>query len=354
MDSIKLIEALTNANGISGFEKEVIQVAKSFIDLEKLTFEKGGLGNAYIRQRVNVGKPLLLLDGHTDELGFMVQSITLKGLMKIVPIGSWDSRNIPTQKVRVFTEKKGWVTGIFASKPPHFMTEEEKNQKVSMEKLLIDIGAVSREEVVEVFGLEVGAPVVPDVAFERLTPDKLMAKAFDNRIGCALVMDLMNYFKDTELEVELAGSLTSQEEVGTRGARVAASELKPTIAIVFEGTPADDNFTDPAEVQGGIGLGAQIRHRDNSMITNPEMVRFARRIAKENGIPFQDAVRTGGGTNGGVYHMSEQGIPSIVIGVPVRYAHTHYGIISYKDYVSAFDWAVAIIQALNDEVLADF
>lgn len=354
MNSIKLVEALTNANGISGFEKEVIQAAKPFIDLEQLTLERGGLGNAYIRQQMNSGKLLLLLDAHTDELGFMVQSITSKGLMKVVPIGSWDPRNIPTQKVRVLTEKKGWVTGVFASKPPHFMTEEEKRQNVTMDQLRIDIGAVSREEVTEVFGVSVGAPVVPDVAFEALTEDKWMGKAFDNRIGCALVIELMNYFKGRELEVELAGSLTSQEEVGTRGAAVAAAELKPKLAIVFEGTPADDNFTDSAEVQGGIGLGAQIRHRDSSMITNPDMVRFARNIAKENGIPFQDAVRTGGGTNGGVYHMAEQGIPCIVIGVPVRYAHTHYGIISVKDYHAAFDWAVAIIEALNEEIILEF
>lgn len=355
MRSYALIAALSNARGISGFEKDVLREAIKWID-SGLNTRLAGLNNLYI-ERVGINEanelPTLLLDAHTDELGFMVQAITSKGLLKVVPIGSWDPRNIPAHSVLVKSQS-GWIKGVFASKPPHFMTEEEKKQGVSIEKLTIDLGAVSREEVLEDFGVSVGAPVVPDVETSILRGTRLMGKAFDNRMGCALVIDLMNHFKDKPLAVKLVASLSAQEEVGTRGAKVASFDLSPDVAIVFEGTPADDGFTENCEVQGGIGKGCQIRHRDASMISHPEMTAFAINLAKEKNISIQEAVRTGGGTDGGVYHMANQGIPSIVLGVPVRYAHTHFGISDYNDYEAAFNWGVALIEAINQELLNRF
>lgn len=353
MKSYPLIEALTNVAGLSGFERAVVETALPFIE-EGLVIERGGLNNLYIKQTVNEGKPLIVLDGHSDELGFMVQSITPKGLLRIVPMGSWDPRNIPAHSVKVYSESLGWITGVFSSKPPHFMTEEEKRQNVSFEKLLIDVGASSREELKAVYNIRVGAPVVPNVQTEILPGGKLMGKAFDNRLGCALVIDLMNHFKHKALKVQLVGSLSSQEEVGTRGAKVASFELKPRAAIVFEGTPADDTFTETGEIQGGLGRGSQLRYRDASMISSPTFCRFATDLADVQDIAYQEAVRSGGGTDGGVYHIANAGIPSIVLGVPVRYAHTHFGISSYSDYQATFDWAVAIIEALSEEALATF
>lgn len=355
MRSYELIAALTNAKGISGFEKDVLREAKKWIAPE-LSVRVAGLSNMYIERDHSSDSdklPTLLLDAHTDELGFMVQAITSKGLLKVVPIGSWDPRNIPAHSVLVKAEK-GWIKGVFASKPPHFMTEEEKKQGISIDKLLIDVGAVNREEAVAIFGVSVGAPVVPDVETCVLAKTRLMGKAFDNRMGCALVIDLMNHFKDKPLGVRLVGSLSAQEEVGTRGAKVASYDLRPDMAIVFEGTPADDGFTDSCEIQGGIGLGCQIRHRDASMISHPEMTALAIDLAKSQKINYQEAVRTGGGTDGGVYHMANQGIPCVVLGVPVRYAHTHFGISDYLDYESAFNWGVALIEALNQEHLKQF
>lgn len=355
MRSYALIEALSDAKGISGFEKDVLREAKHWID-PSLTLTVAGLNNLYIsrpQDETSENLPTLLLDAHTDELGFMVQAITSRGLLKVVAIGSWDPRNIPAHSVLVKTNS-GWAKGVFASKPPHFMTEEEKKQGISIEKLTIDLGATSREEAIEVFGAYVGAPVVPDVKTSILSGTRLMGKAFDNRMGCALVIDLMNHFKDKPLAVRLVGSLSAQEEVGTRGAKVASYDIKPDLALVFEGTPADDGFTDACEIQGGIGRGCQIRHRDGSMISHPEFTAFAIEQAKLGKINYQEAVRTGGGTDGGVYHMANQGIPSVVLGVPVRYAHTHFGISDYADYEAAFNWGKAIIEAVSEEVIEGF
>jgi putative aminopeptidase FrvX len=355
MTSQELMKQLTEANGLSGFEKEVIQRAEDYLADTVLLTTKGGLNNLYISRPtdLNKSKPVVLLDAHSDELGFMVQAITAKGLIKVVPIGSWDPRNVSAQKVRILTDQ-GWKKGVFASKPPHFMTEEEKKQSLSFDKLMVDVGASSYDEAITVFGIRLGAPLVPDVDFEYLSEDVVMAKALDNRLGCCLVLELMKHFQDEELPITLVGALSSQEEVGARGAKITANDIKPSVGIIFEGTPADDSFVDALEVQGGMGKGPQIRHRDAQMISNPEFTRFAIDLAKENQIPHQEAVRQSGSTNAAIYHTTNVGTPSIVIGVPVRYAHTHYGLSSLKDYHHALEWGKTVIKALNPETIQSF
>lgn len=355
MSTQKLLEDLTNVNGISGFEKEVVALSASYLKSDALTLVKGGLNNLYIKRRCDEGvdKPTLLLDAHTDELGFMVQSITAKGLIRVVPIGGWDPRNISAHKVRIQTEN-GWIKGVFASKPPHFMTEQEKKLPLSMDQLLIDVGASSYNEAKEQYGVTLGAPIVPDVISEWLSPEVLLAKALDNRLGCALVLQMMEHFAEADLPFKLVGALSSQEEVGARGARITAHDIQPDLGIIFEGTPADDSFTDALEIQGGLGLGPQIRHRDNQMISSPTFTALAIKVAKDKGIPHQEAVRQGGSTNAAVYHAANQGAPCIVIGVPVRYAHTHYGLSSLKDYSHAFDWGKSVVEALSLEAIQSF
>ncbi len=253
MKAYPMIKAMADAKGISGFEKEVIKTALTFIH-PKLETQVGGLYNLYIRRKQDseaVDKPILLLDGHSDELGFMVQSITAKGLLKIVPIGSWDVKNVPAHTVWVGAKDGNWIKGVFASKPPHFMSEQEKNQGAVMENMLIDVGTTSFEETVETLKIKIGAPVVPDVQTEVLHGTRLMGKAFDNRMGCALVIDLMNHFKDKFLAVRLVGALSAQEEIGSRGAQITSHDIRPDAVIVFEGTPADDTFMSEMEIQGG-------------------------------------------------------------------------------------------------------
>lgn len=356
MRAFPMIKALTDAKGISGFEKEVVKTALTFID-SSLETEVAGLNNLYIKRQIDeydIDKPILLLDGHSDELGFMVQSITAKGLLKIVPMGSWDVKNIPAHSVWVENSLGEWLKGVFVSKPPHFMSAEEKNRGALMEDMLIDVGSTSREETIKQLNVRIGAPVVPDVQTEIMHGTRLMGKAFDNRMGCALVIDLMNHFKHQPLAVRLVGALSSQEEIGSRGAQVTSYDIKPSAVIVFEGTPADDTFTPEDEIQGGIGRGCQIRHRDSSMVADPAFNRFAITLATQEAVHFQEAVRAGGGTDGGVYHMENHGAPSIVLGVPVRYAHTHYGISDYKDYEAAFSWAVALIESMSRDVIEGF
>lgn len=353
--NIELIRELSNANGISGFEDEVIEVIRKHAQLYT-NIQEDSLRNLYLHRKNNdTTKPIVMIDGHSDEVGFMVQSIKANGTIKFIASGGWIAQNIPAQRVRVKNSEGKYIIGVVATKPPHFMSESERNKSLDISDLVIDIGATSRDEVLERFKIEIGAPVTPDVEFKyNDINETILGKAFDNRLGCALVLQILKELQNDELDVNVVGAISSQEEVGTRGAVVTANTVKPDVAIIFEGTPADDTFRDQFESQAALNKGPQIRHRDTSMISNPRFTRFAREVAKELNIDFQDAVRIGGGTNGGRIHISNSGVPTIVIGVPVRYIHTHQGFSAIKDFDDSVKWVVEIIKRLNKQVIENF
>ncbi|SHJ61353.1 M42 family metallopeptidase [Paramaledivibacter caminithermalis] len=353
--NLELIKELSNANGISGFEDEVVDVIRKYTE-NYLDIKEDSLRNLYLYRKKNDGnKPIVMIDGHSDEVGFMVQSIKANGTIKFIASGGWVSQNIPAHRVRIKNSEGKYIIGVVATKPPHFMTESEKNKTLDILDMVIDIGATSRKEVLEDFKIEIGAPIIPDVEFRHNDiNDTIIGKAFDNRLGCGLVIEVLKELQNEELDVNVVGTISTQEEVGMRGAVITANTVKPDVAIVFEGTPADDTFRDEFEAQSVLKKGPQIRHRDRLMISNPRFTKFAREIAKNLNIDFQDAVRLGGATNGSKIHLSNAGVPTIVIGVPVRYIHTHEGISAIKDYDDAIRWVIEIIKALNKEIIYKF
>ena len=349
-----LIASLSNANGVSGFEDEVLRV------LEK---ESEGLGkrhrdsllNYYIEDERDSSLPLVQLDCHSDEVGFMVRAIRPDGMLEFMAIGGWVVTNIPAHMVRVQTASGKYIPGVVASKPPHYMSDAEKKTPLDISQLVIDIGATSAEEVRDVYRVRIAAPVVPDVtAFWDEEHDRIFGKAFDNRMGCAEVISVLSELKGEKLNVRLTGAFASQEEVGVRGATVTAQTVRPDVAIVFEGCPAADTVGPGTQVQTAVGKGPMLRHIDARMITNPRFQRFALDVAEEEGIPVQEAVRTGGSTNGSVINLTGRGVPAIVIGIPVRYAHTHYGISSVSDFVNGLKLAIAVIRRLSRETIESF
>lgn len=349
---IEFIEELSNVNGISGYEDEVIEVVKKYSG--NLEVESDKMFNTYLyngkeRKPNNL---TIMLDGHLDEVGFMVQFIDEKGLIKFVPIGGWVVENIPAQLVVIKNRDGEYIKGVVSSKPPHFMTEEERNKKITISDLSIDIGASSREEVLEEYKIDIGNPITPFVKFEYNEKNGIMlGKAFDNRLGTACVVDAMKELSKEELNVNIIGALATQEEVGLRGARVTAQRVKPDLAIILEGSPGDDNFSQENFIQCGLNRGPQLRYRDNSYINNYKFVNFAREIAEKNNIPYQAAVRTSGGTNAGSIHLVEQGIPCLVIGIPVRYVHTHHCYASIQDYNNALKLVCEVVRNISVETV---
>ena len=236
-----------------------------------------------------------------------------------------------------------------------FLSAAQKNACPTIADMVIDIGSTSKEETEKVYNIHIGAPVVPDVTFEYdESNDVMLGKAFDNRLGCAAVLDTMKDLKNEDLGVDVVGVLSSQEEIGERGAFVTRDVVKPDIAICFEGCPADDTFNPDYFIQTAMKKGPMLRHFDKSMVTNPRFQRFALELGRELGIPVQESVRSGGGTNGGPIHLSNGGVPVIIIGVPVRYIHSHHGFACMADYNNSVKLAVEIIKRLNDETIKSF
>ncbi len=174
-------------------------------------------------------------------------------------------------------------------------------------------------------------------------------KAFDNRLGCACVIQTMRELKDAdqELAVDVAGAFAAQEEVGMRGAGVTAARIQPDLAIVFEGSPADDFYYGREKAQGVMRAGVQIRCMDKSYITNPAFLRYAHELGGEKGIPFQDTVRRGGSTNAGKISLAGRAVPTLVLGIPSRYVHSHYNFCAEEDIGAAVRMAVEVIRNLD-------
>ncbi len=353
--TIERIKLLSNANGISGFEDDVLKIIrKETEDLGKS--HEDSLRNLYIYRNGNKDSlPTVQLDAHSDELGFMVKAIRPDGMLEFITIGGWVASNIPAHLVRVKNRDGIYIPGVISSKPPHFMNENEKKSMPEITSMTIDVGATSAEEIENDYKIDIAAPVVPEVTcIYDEKHDILMGKAFDNRLGCASIIEVMEELKNENLKVNIVGAFAAQEEVGTRGAVVTANRIKPDLAIVFEGCPADDTAVPAYQAQTALKKGSMLRHIDARMITNPRFQKYALDLAKSSSIKCQSAVRSGGCTNGAVIHLSNMGVPTIVIGTPVRYAHTHYGISSYHDFENGVKLAVGILKNITKEIIESF
>ena len=353
--TLEMIAAISNANGVSGFEDDVVAAIRPYAEgLGETHMDR--MRNFYIRRQGNTGsRPVVQLDAHSDEVGFMVQAICPNGTLRIIPLGGWVTHNIPAHKVWVRNRWGKYIPGPTASKPPHFMSEAERKAPLDMSNITVDVGATSREEAMEVYGIRIGEPVAPDVTFTYdENTDLMVGKSFDCRLGCAAILKTLHTLQGKDLNVDVVGACAAQEEVGVRGATVTSQVIKPDIAIVFEGCPADDTCVEPYMVQTAIKRGPMLRHVDARMITNPRYQRYALDLAEQLNIPVQEAVRAAGSTNGAAIHLTEKAVPVIVIGVPVRYAHTHYGMSAYADFDNAVKLACEILTRLDADTIAGF
>lgn len=353
-ESINLARTLSDACGASGFEDAVVNAIRPYVeDLGEVIEDK--MRNLYCYRNGNSeGKPVVQLDAHTDEVSFIVQAIKPNGTLRFLPLGGWVSEAVAGHRVLVRNALGEYIPGVIATTPPHYTRPEDKG-KVNVQGMTIDVGASSAEEAARDFHIRIGEPVVPDVKFTYdEAHDLMIGKAFDCRLGCAAIVKTLNALKDETLDVNVVGAWACQEEVGTRGAAVTSGRVKPDVAIVFEGCPADDTNAEPYMIQTAIKKGPMLRFIDARMITHPRFQRYALDLGEKLGIPVQAGVRAGGSTNGAPIHISNMGVPCIVIGVPVRYIHTQYGIAAHSDLENAAKLAAEIIKSLNADVLDSF
>jgi endoglucanase len=343
--SIDLLRELTQADAIPGHEAEVRTIFQS--QLEGIgIIQKDRLGSIFCTKRGRAETPRILLDSHIDEVGFIVQSVTASGYVKFVPVGGWWAHTLLAQRVNILT-KRGKVPGVIGSVPPHLLSGSAREKVMELKDLYIDIGAESREQASEEYGVQPGCPIIPYGPFMPMQNPKLFsAKAFDNRVGVALVIETLQ--KLGEHPNTVIGSGSVQEEVGLRGARTVASVTEPHVAIVLEGPPADDTpGVNSDAMQGKLGGGVQIRLYDPTMIANPRLCDLVIETAQAHQISHQIAVRHSGGTDAGAIHQVGRGVPSIVLGVPARYVHSHLSIIHIDDYYAALSLLLHLIPQLD-------
>ena len=340
-----LLKRFTEAHGPSGFEGEVREIFVGELD---------GVGSFSSDRTGSVlcdagGKgPRVMLEAHMDEVGFRVQSISAKGFLQLITVGGWWPHVVLAKQLVVKTSKGKKIIGVVGSKPPHFLPEAERARVMPIENMFVDVGATSRDEVAEM-GIRVGDPVAPRTSFEPMArKGRYLAKAFDNRVGMAVLVEAGQKLAKAKRSNHLLLGASVQEEMGLRGVQTLSRHAKPDVAIVLEGTPADDTpgFR-PDESQGVMGKGVQIRMHDPTAIMNPRLAELAVETAEKEGIPHQLAVRRGGGTDAGQLHLSGEGVPCVVLGVPARYIHSHNSVIDISDYQAMVDLSVALIKRLT-------
>ena len=352
---LNLLRDLSDAFGPSGFEDDVVQVIRRYAG-HLGTIQEDHLRNVYIYRKENTGnKPVLMLDAHSDEVGFMVHSIKPNGTLRFVTLGRFSNVAMSSADVLVRNALGEYIPGIIAAKPPHFQSQADKNHIPEVSEMIIDIGARSYDEAVNDFHIRIGEPGVPATRFQYDEKHDLMfGKAFDCRVGVAALIETMNRLQGLELDVDVVGVLSSQEEVGERGCKAAVCRVKPDIAIAFEGCPADDTFTEPYAIQTALKKGPMLRHMDVSVICSPHYQRFALDLAHEKGLRVQESVREGGGNDGAVINNLLGGAPVIVAGVPVRYIHSMNCIASAGDVEDTVRFASELAKALTPDVISGF
>ncbi len=350
--TLKLLKEITEAPGVSGYEGEVRDVIRKH--LEGLAdIEQDNLGSIICKKKGASDKPKIMLAGHMDEIGFMVKLVTDKGFVKFSPLGGWWDQVILAQRVIIKTSK-GDILGVTGSKPPHILSSDERGKMVKRKDMFIDVGAANGEEAKEDFGIRPGDPIIPVSPFRVLQNGKTyLAKAWDDRTGCALFINVIKKLANKEHPNTVYGVGTVQEEVGLRGARTSAWTIQPDVGIALEvGIAGDVPGIKKEEAQEEIGKGPTILMYDSSMIPNLKLRDLVMNTARENDIPFQVDVMEGGGTDAGVIHTTMSGVPSIVMGVPCRHIHSHAGIIHRDDYDNAVKLLVAVIKKLDAETVA--
>ena len=349
MEWMELLQELSDAFGVAGFEDEVREQIQRHISPFIEEIRTDALGNLLA---IRKGKEdiTLLLDAHMDEIGFIVKWIDDKGYLRFAPLGGWDPRILPGHRVEIQTRSGEKRLGVIGSTPPHILTEEARRQAIAFEDLFIDVGASSQQEALEM-GLQIGDPLTIHYSFTELSPGYLTGKAFDDRAGCAVLIETARRLAETDLKFNLVFAFVVGEEVGLRGARTAAYQVDPDFALALEGTVGADMPGVPEESQPvRIGHGPAITMADRSIIVSRKMVRALERAAEEEEIPYQYKLPTYGGTDAGAIHLSRAGVLAGVVSVPCRFIHSPNSTLCIDDFENTIRLVIRFVRTFPGDL----
>jgi len=318
----KLLERLCNACAVSGDEGEVRKIVLEEVTSYADKLKVDAMGNVLVTKKGSGRNRLrVMLDAHMDEVGFILVSDEGDGLFKFQTVGGVDPRNLLGKPVLVGKEH---LPGVIGMKPVHLTDASERKRKPSIDSLRIDIGLKANAKP--------GEWATFATRFKRVGPS-IMAKAIDDRIGVATLIELV---RNAPENIDLLAAFTVQEEVGLRGAKIAAYAFDPDLAIAIDSTPAHDlpnhDGSESHYYNTKLGLGPAIYVYNNATIDDPRLVRFLKVTAEAEGIPYQIRQPGGGGTDAGAIQRTRMGVPVVSVSVPGRYAHTPIGLCRADDW----------------------
>jgi endoglucanase len=369
--NLKLLETLCNAFGPSGFEQETQRIVRDYGAkfADEVTYDR--LGSVIFRK--GSSGPKVMLAGHSDEVGFVRSAIDDKGFLKFQTIGGFFDQTLLAREVLIHpsvgNEK---IVGIIGSTPPHLLSPEDRAKVVIKDKMYIDVGCASSQEVKEL-GIRIGDPAVPHATFrtmKRIRSEKQegteggtkkrtvtlgAAKAFDDRIGVFIALETLRRLSEQAIKHPNTVYFvsTTQEEVGLRGARTAAQMLSPDVGFALDVDISGD-VPGCEDLVQKMGLGVSISAGDSSMIPNPNLRKFVIETAESLGIKHQPAFLKAGGTDAGAIHMTGMGVPSLFVGVPTRHIHSHHAVLDFGDVENAVSLMVEVIKRLDDKKVKSF
>lgn len=347
-ETLDMFKTLTELPGAPGSEHAVRNYMRGELTKYADEIVQDNLGGIFGVRQGPVDGPRVLVAGHMDEVGFMVTGLTDNGMVRFQPLGGWWSQVLLAQRVEVITQN-GPVIGVIGSIPPHLLSDEVRNKPMDIKNMLIDIGADSREDAARI-GIRPGQQIVPICPFTPMANEKkILAKAWDNRYGCGLAIELLKELHGQELPNTLFSGANVLEEVGLRGAGPSATMIRPDIFFALDASPANDASGNKEEF-GQLGKGALLRIMDRSMITHRGMREFILDTAETNHIPYQYFV-SAGGTDAGRVHTTNEGIPSAVVGICSRYIHTAASIVHVDDYAAAKELLVKLVKSCDQTTI---
>ena len=344
-----LLKELSNAPAPSGYEEAVRAImVREFKPYGKITYD--GLGSVIVEN--GASGPRVMLDAHMDELGGAVRRVSADGFVTMQMLGGWLDEALPGQRW-VIIGSKGPIRAVSIIRDVHVTPLEERTKPFTRDHLYMDLGARTAAEVAAM-GVEPGDPVVPDSTFDELNGSgRYVGKAWDDRVGCAVVIEALRRLAAEGHPNQLFVAATTQEEIGLRGAHTAAEVIRPEIGIAIEGGMAGDQpGTHPDETNGRLGAGPDLFLYDSSALPNRRLVSLLRATAQEKGVPLQLDLVQGYGDDSAEMQKAAGGAPTLNIGVPVRYMHVHNGIMDRKDFDETVELVVALIKKLDAPTVA--
>jgi putative aminopeptidase FrvX len=350
----RVIEELANAPGPSGFEGAVRAIIARELSAAGATVTTDGLGSVIGMMRGTSDRPRIMLVAHMDEVGLMVRRIDGDGYLRVQMLGGYSERALADKRWTILTHK-GPIPAVSGLKSVHITSGDESRRASTQSDVFLDVGAKSAEEV-ESMGIRVGDPIAPWSPFTVLAGGRYAAKAFDDRIGCALLVETARRLKERNLRppatIYFVGSV--QEEVGLRGSQTATQTVKPDLGMALEvGVAGDHPGVSQDEAQSKLGGGPSIFLYESSMLPNLELRDLFVRVAREKSIPLQMDIISRYGQDASRIQTYAAGTPTIAFSVPTRYLHTHTSMIDRSDFDRAVELLVTVLMQLDEKAIAE-